>query len=375
VATTSIRERVGASALSSGGVLVVALVLLAACSGGVTGDDDGSAAEPEVPTTRPTTASPDVTDPEPVVRASPGCDLADAAAPAVDEERTLTVDDVPRRYLITVPSAHDGDTPLPVVFDFHGLMEGAEIHAGMTAYSALAEDEGFVVVYPHGTDDPIRWNTSPAAPNPDVVYFDAVLDQVTATWCIDEARVYATGLSNGAMFTSVLICQRADVLAAVAPVAGIMDVEPCDQSRPVPLVSFHGTADPILLFNGGVDISAIPGLDAGDAAEVPDAVDPATDPAPVDLDGPGYPATVAAFAERNGCERSYTDHEISAEVIHRAYDCPAGADVEFYIVLGGGHTWPSSEFSRSIEAIVGHTTFDVDATRDAWAFMRRFTLG
>jgi polyhydroxybutyrate depolymerase len=360
-------------------VLLVALLVLAACSADDDRGGDGADAEAAVsPTvaeaTDPAAERPEATAPEPTERASSGCDAdGGAVAPVVDDERTLNVDDVVRRYLLTVPSAHDGRTPLPVVFDFHGLMEGAEIHAAMTAYSALAETEGFVVVYPHGTQDPVRWNTSPEAPNPDVVYFDAVLEQVASELCIDESRVYATGLSNGAMFTSVLICQRADVLAAAAPVAGILDIENCGQSRAVPIVSFHGTADPILLFNGGVDISAIPGLGADDTSEVPDAVDPATDRAPVDLDGPGYPATVAAFAARNGCDDTYTDDELSAEVIRRVYDCPTGADVEFYIVLDGGHTWPSSEFSRSIEAIVGHTTFDIDATRDAWEFMRRFS--
>ena len=86
----------------------------------------------------------------------------------------------------------------------------------------------------------------------------------------------------------------------------------------------------------------------------------------------GYPATVAAWAERNGCGPEPTDTEVTSEVVHRVYDCPAGADVEFYIVLGGGHSWPSSEFSESIGDIVGKTTFDIDATRDAWAFLSQF---
>ncbi len=364
------------SAVSISSILVALLLVLAACAGdnAENGDDDGAAAEPETPTTEPEPEpeSTETTEPEPVAHPSPGCE-ADPEATVVEEERTLTVDDVERRYLLTVPSAHDGETPLPVVFSSHGLMEGADIHSVMTAYSALAKEEGFVVVFPHGTDDPVRWNTRPESPNPDVVYFDAVLDQVNATLCIDESRVYATGLSNGAMFTSVLICERADVIAAAAPVAGIMDVEPCDQSRPVPLVSFHGTADGILLFNGGVDISGIPGSESADASEVPDAADPDTERPPVDLDGPGYPATIATFAERNGCDPDYTDTEATDELVHRVYDCPDGADVEFYIVVDGGHTWPSSEFSQSIEAFVGYTTFDIDATRDSWEFMSRFT--
>ena len=62
------------------------------------------------------------------------------------------------------------------------------------------------------------------------------------------------------------------------------------------------------------------------------------------------------------------------EVIQRVYECPADADVEFYIVVGGGHTWPGSAFSRAIEAVVGYTTFDIDASELAWEFIEQFQL-
>jgi polyhydroxybutyrate depolymerase len=312
-----------------------------------------------------TTSAPPTESAEPVPSA--GCGTSEAAA-EVEAERTFDQAGTERRYLLTVPSAHDGTTPLPVVFDFHGLLEGAEVHAGMSQYSALAEEEGFVVVFPHGTGEPLSWNINPdVSPNPDVEYFDMVVEQIGAELCVDESRRYATGLSNGAMFTSVLLCQRADMLAAAAPVAGITDLTGCDPSRPVPIVSFHGTDDPILLFNGGVDLSMIPGSGGAE-----DGGTTTTRPA-ADLDGEGYPANVAAFAERNGCEPEPTDTNVTDAVVHRVYDCPAGADVEFYVVLGGGHSWPGSEFSESIGDIVGPTTFDIDATADAWAFMRQFS--
>ena len=332
-------------------------------AGDAAADTTGTASDgSEVDAATTTTAGERSIDPVP----SAGCGTS-AVVPAVEVERTLSVNDTQRRYLVTVPAAHDGETPLPAVFDFHGLMEGAQVHAVMSAYSGLADEEGFVVVFPHGTGEPLGWSINPSLqPNPDIEYFDAVLGQVQAELCVDEARIYATGLSMGAMFTSMLLCQRADVLAAAAPVAGITDLEGCDPSRPVPIVTFHGTDDPILLFNGGVDLSMIPGTSEEDGG-------PATTRPPADLDGAGYPANTAAFAERNGCDPEPTDTELTDEVVHRVYDCPAGADVEFYIVLGGGHSWPGSEFSESIGGIVGATTFDIDATRDAWAFLRRFS--
>lgn len=300
--------------------------------------------------------------------ASPGCDTGPGES-MVGADRSITVDGVARRYLITVPEPQDTTEPVPIVFDFHGLMEGADIHSTMSGYSEVAQQEGFVVVFPEGTGQPLRWDTSgDPSTNADLAFFDALLGEVGNTACIDMSRVYATGLSNGAMFTSFLICERSEVLAAAAPVAGLTDIESCTGAQPVPLLAIHGTADPILLFNGGVDVGALQAIIETDAE-----AEQATPPKPAaDLDGDGYPAAVRAFAARNGCEPEPSDSRLSAEVIHRTYECPAGADVEFFVVEGGGHSWPSSEFSQSIEAIVGHTTFDVDATNDAWAFMSQF---
>jgi polyhydroxybutyrate depolymerase len=145
---------------------------------------------------------------------------------------------------------------------------------------------------------------------------------------------------------------------------------PCDQPRTVPIVTFHGTADPILRFNGGAgDLGGI----LGGAKDPANPTTSTTAPA-YDLDGKGYPENVRRWAERNGCDPSPTDTQVSDEVIHRVYRCPPGADLEFYVVVGGGHSWPSSEFSQSIGNIVGHTTFDIDATKASWEFFERFTL-
>jgi polyhydroxybutyrate depolymerase len=284
--------------------------------------------------------------PPPPPGGSPGCGGSTAGA-VTEQQRTIVVGGTSRSYLLTIPPQHDGTTPVPVVMDFHGLAEGSVIHARHSAFSAEAIEEGFVVVFPHGTGNPVRWNASATAtPNQDLALVDAIRAELGTWLCIDTTRTYATGLSYGAFFTSLLTCTRSDVFAAVAPVAGVQTPTPCAQARDVPVLTFHGTADTILPFNG-------PGQ-------------------PVDLDGPGYPANVARWAERNGCDPTPTDTELTDEVVHRVYDCPAGADVELYVVLGGGHTWPGSEFSRSIESVVGYTTFDIDATELAWEFFERF---
>jgi len=293
---------------------------------------------------------------------SAGCGVSDQT-PVVEQKRTVVVNGTERWFLVTVPGAHDGTTPLPLVIDYHGLAEGAQIHTLMSGFSAVAEREGFVVAFPQGQFDPVRWNAGPTTqfigdPNDDLTFTDDIVDSLGASLCLDRTRVYASGLSYGAFMTSLLACGRSERFAAVAPVAGIRLLDPCPQQRPVPIISFHGTDDAIVKFNGG--FGALPFSLAS--------------PNAVDLNGPGIPANVAGMAARNGCDPTATDTPLTDEVLHRVYRCPADADVELYIVIGGGHAWPGSAFSRAVEAVVGYTTFDIDASQLAWEFFEQFQL-
>ncbi|MCC5952937.1 MAG: prolyl oligopeptidase family serine peptidase [Acidimicrobiia bacterium] len=356
-------------------VLAAGALLAAACGTDDTSDaDDPDGLDSAATTTEPADTNTDAGDASDddagetdegaaaPPRPSAGCGTTEVGAVRT-EERTIDVDGTERWYLLTTPEEHDGTTPLPVVISFHGLMEGAIIHAEQSGFDELATEEGFVAVFPNGTGEPLRWNIADGE-NPDLDFVDALVAEVGEELCVDEGRRYASGLSNGAMMTSLVACARPGLVAAVAPVAGVTDIESCEPDRPIPLLAFHGTDDTILLFNGGVNVAAIPGLDPdAEEMELPEA----------DLDGDGYPATVAAWAANNGCDEA-SDVERTDEVVERVYDCPEGADVEFVIVVGGGHSWPGSEFSERIAQIVGMTTFDADAAAEAWAFFQRFSL-
>lgn len=353
-------------------VTLAGTLLLAGCSGSSSdgaSDSGGSDGGAEASTTTTVvTAAPVGAKADGPAVPSAGCGQS-VQQPVLKDKQFL--DDSDRWFLLTTPEDLDQDTPLPMVLDFHGLAEGADVHAMMSGLPEFSQEHGFLLVSPHGTGSPVKWEVEPdLEANPDLQYTTALLDQLEAEQCIDLSRVYATGLSNGAFMSSVLACTMADRFAAVAPVAGLIRPEGCDPSRPVPVLAFHGTADPILLFNGGVG-DRLSNVLPGDGDTTKEEEPPLPEP---DLDGPGYPAAAQEWATGNGCTGDPTDDDLSDTVIERTWDCPPDAVVEFLIVEGGGHTWPGSEFSNDLADIMGPTDMATDANQLIWDFFQRFQL-
>jgi polyhydroxybutyrate depolymerase len=329
------------------------------------------------PTTAATTAA---VAPGAPVR-STGC-TRPQTGPVTNQRQTVEVGGVPRWYLLDTPApttptdtsadpAGAGPVARPLVLDFHGLAEGAVLHSTTTRFGVLGQKDGFVTVFPDGTGSPVHWNTSTAQPSPDLQYVSALLDQVEATRCIDTSRVYASGFSDGSFMVSLLACTMSARFTAIAAISGLQLPNPCRPARRIPILTFHGTADPILFFNGGIGTATLKRALGGGTPASPTST---TAPVKVDLHGAGYPATVQAWARKDGCNPRSTDTRISSQVIRRTYRCPPGTDVEFFIILGGGHAWPGSRFSQQISSLTGFTTFQIDATDQSWAFFRRFRL-
>jgi polyhydroxybutyrate depolymerase len=354
-------------------VAVLSSLVLAACSGstavanGAGGASGSTIAGGEG---GPAAASPGTT----AAATRPATPSAGCQAGAVAEndlvKKTMNVAGMDRYYILSNP-AGDGTTPLPLVVDLHGLLEGADVQARLSGLGAYGQQHGFVAVEPNGSGTPLRWNTNPdTSKNPDLQFIDAMLTEVEQNQCIDTSRVYATGISYGAIMTSFLACNRSNVFAAFAPVSGITLGGTCDQSRKTPMLTFHGTADPILYFNGGVNpaILGVLGARGGQGTT--------TTSSPPDINGPGYPATVAKWAAMNGCDTTPTDTNVSDKVIHRVYHCPPGQDVEFFIISGGGHNWPGSKVGTGAGRIGqgGEVNQDISATAEVWKFFQRFQL-
>ena len=133
---------------------------------------------------------------------SAGCATSPGSKELTLAREDLTVSGTKRWYLISTPRS---DTkPLPLVLDFHGLGEGAQVEALTTQFGPLGQKDGFISVFPEGTGTPIQWDTTSVTHNADLQFVSEMLDQIEADQCVDETRIFATGLSDGAFMTSFL---------------------------------------------------------------------------------------------------------------------------------------------------------------------------
>jgi polyhydroxybutyrate depolymerase len=158
-----------------------------------------------------------------------------------------------RSYLLYVPESYDPTVPTPLIITLHGFAQWPANQAGVSQWNELADEYGFIVVYPAGTGFPMRWRTwgapgSDTDPMQDVTFISDLIDKLSAEYNIDPARVYANGLSNGGGMSFVLSCKLSERIAAFGSVAGAYSLPwgECNPARPLPAIVFHGTADPIV---------------------------------------------------------------------------------------------------------------------------------
>ncbi|WP_063066013.1 alpha/beta hydrolase family esterase [Nocardia violaceofusca] len=297
---------------------------------------------------------------------SPGCSASHPTGTSIE---SFAAAGKSGTYILDVPAV---TAPLPLVVDLHGYLEPAALEYAGTGLGSFGMANGFATVTPQ-LDEPgvPRWDFGDHSA--DIAYLSDLLTHVEANRCVDERRVYVTGLSMGAFTTSSLACQLADRIAAVAPVAGLQDFAWCDPVRAVPMVAFHGTEDPIVAYTGGVGPNAkyLPSADGtGSAAQRGDT-------RPGGVNGPGpvsIPEQAAAWARREGCGVPPRQQQVAPDVVRYTYPCPDRTAVQLYAVVGGGHTWPGTASVISPEPLVGRTTTAISANRIIWDFFRDHPL-
>lgn len=278
--------------------------------------------------------------------------------------QTFAHDDLERQYMELVPTSA-GDERLPLVIDIHGYAEGMGVHVAHTRLDATAEQEGFLYVSPDGTGEPRYWNfVGDDQGADDLGYLSALIDHEVATRCADPARVYVTGLSNGAFMSSAVGCELADKVAAIGPVAGLTRPPDCAPARAMPVMAFHGGEDTFVDVNGGLgeDAYTLPGVQ-----QLLDLI------GGVEFVGPRDAA--AAFAADAGCEPEPTEATPVEGVEQLSWtDCADGAEIVLYLTPQSGHVWPGSAFEASISSVTGTPNDKLDANALLWEFFQRFSL-
>src|SRR3984885_6697634 len=165
------------------------------------------------------------------------------------KSRTLTVGGLNRTYVVHVPEGHDQKTPMPLVLALHGATMNGPMMAWFSGLSRKADEAGFIAVYPNGTGNfsSFTWNGGNccglAVQNQvdDVAFINALLDDLMGSYNVATRRIYATGISNGAVMAYRLASELSDRIAAIAPVSGSMGTEIRQLKRPGSVLPFYGT--------------------------------------------------------------------------------------------------------------------------------------
>jgi polyhydroxybutyrate depolymerase len=280
-----------------------------------------------------------------------------------DHRRVLTVDGQEREYLLRVPkTADDAPREPPVVLAFHGGGSNAEAMIGFSGLNETAEREGFLVVYPNGAGRVARartWNGGNCCGYAqrhmidDVKFVRLLLDDMKQATPFDEHRVYATGISNGAMMCYRLASELSDRIAAIAPVGGPMGTEGCSPAQPVPVCHFHGTADQFAPYAGGRGARSLTQTNFFSVEH-----------------------SIGQWVKANGCHPDPQVEELPAKVddgtrITRSVYTGGreGAEVVLFTIHGGGHTWPGRQPALQF---LGPSTRNLDANEVMWEFFERF---
>ncbi|HKK79893.1 MAG TPA: PHB depolymerase family esterase, partial [Phaeodactylibacter sp.] len=289
--------------------------------------------------------------------------------------QTLEDQDSTRNYLLYVPAAYDGTEEWPLVLNLHGGFNDRFVQMWNSRMNLVADTAQFLVAYPEGhlQEDGRVWNTQeqPALPD-DVAYLSRLIDTLTANYAINAERVYSAGFSMGGEMSYLLGCNIPDQVAAIASVSGptLTDNDwTCTAGQPLPLLHMHGTADIVAPIEGGTGV-------------------------PNGFDFPAVRDQLDFWINANGCAADSTVTQLpdtnpednSTVTLTRFDDCALyqGADgnnrtaeVWYYQVEGGGHSWPDGRFDflpPAFQPLFSPVNRDINASSEIWNFFNRHRL-
>ena len=171
----------------------------------------------------------------------------------MSEERTIMHEGVEREFLVHIPDNLTEDSP--IVFVIHGFTGSARQIMEYSGMNAVADREGFMVIYPQGTTDSegntffnVGYEFHNDATIDDVSFIRDLFVSLSEEYGLKRKQGFATGMSNGGDMSYLLACTSADLFRAVAPVAGSLMAktkEICNTQSIVPIFEIHETGDQI----------------------------------------------------------------------------------------------------------------------------------
>ncbi|MBC9251843.1 hypothetical protein A9179_16355 [Pseudomonas alcaligenes] len=267
----------------------------------------------------------------------------------------LNVNGNERSYKLFIPTnAPSGKLPLMIVM--HGGLGNADETESTTGMNRVAASNGFMVVYPNGTGGRLMknrrtWNAGkccgPAVEQQvdDVGFIDQMLGDIEHHHPLDRSRVYATGISNGAMMAYRLACELPQDIAAIIPVSGTLAVNSCPGAKTIPVLHIHGSKDSNVPYAGGMGEHAIAGVAH---RSVPD--------------------TLQMIANAHGCN-SESEQTLSDGSELTSWNCAGKPPLELRLIPGGEHVWPGGDSRRNRKLYSGHFS----ASQAAWDFAKQFS--
>lgn len=280
--------------------------------------------------------------------------------------------DLERDYTLYVPPSYDAGTAAPLLVLLHGGGGAGKRMIKFTGFDKIAVQEGLIVVCPEGFER--HWNDGRLEIShkahkeniDDVGFISKLIDEIEKEQNIDKTRIYVAGISNGAMMSFRLGLELSDKIAAIGAVVGALP-EPLSQkvwsTRKMPVIIFNGSKDPLVPYEGGYVYFMRKTLGKVISA----------------------PETAAFWAKHNQCDSKPAEQELplnghkSGCTVHRTIykNCCDGADVEFYTIDGGGHTWHrDSLYSQYLPVgVIGKACRDIDSTELMWNFFKKHQLG
>ena len=259
-----------------------------------------------------------------------------------------------RLYKLYIPDSYsENGAAVPLVFNFHGYGSNAGEQMFYGNFRGIADTENFLIVHPEGLLDDMgstHFNAQWQSTVDDIGFTSALIDELLANYNIDATRVYSTGMSNGGFMSHTLACELSDKFAAVASVTGSMTTDQvnttCNPATPRPVMQIHGTADLVVPYNGN-NLWMAPVEDVVNLWVSKNECDTAPIITPVEDVNTTDGSTAEHYIYKNGTN---------------------GAEIEFYKITEGGHTWPGTVF------VFDGTNLDFSASEKIWEFFAQYDI-